>query len=82
MYIAMFHYVFCKPLVRVIWVCFYSHLYDYTWAKDFKFTGAIVQKLYLVMVALTQNWLSAYYAWFFHGGSHLKLTALPESLHV
>ena len=30
-----------------------------TWAKDFKFAGAIVQRLLLVMVALTKKWLSA-----------------------
>ena len=42
-----------------------------TRARDFKFTGAIVQRLQLVMVALTQNFFSAHYAWFPRGGSHI-----------
>ena len=42
-----------------------------TRARDFKFAGAIVQRLYLVMVALTKNRLSAQYGWFCHGRSQL-----------
>jgi hypothetical protein len=42
-----------------------------TRARDFKFAGAIVQRLQLVMVALTQKFFSAHYAWFSHGGSHM-----------
>ena len=42
-----------------------------TRARDFKFAGAIVQRLYLVMVALTKNRLSAQYGWFCHGRSHI-----------
>ena len=42
-----------------------------TRARDFKFAGAIVQRLYLVMVALTKNRLSVQYGWFFHGRSHI-----------
>ena len=42
-----------------------------TRARDFKFAGAIVQRLYLVMVVLTQKFFSAHYAWFPRGGSHI-----------
>ena len=42
-----------------------------TRAKDFKFAGAMVQRLYLVVVALTKNRLSAQYGWFCHGRSHI-----------
>ena len=42
-----------------------------TRARDFKFAEAIVQRLYLVMVALTKNRLSAQYGWFCHGRSHI-----------
>ena len=41
-----------------------------TQARDFKFAGAIVQRLYLVMVTLTKNRLSAQFDWFCHGRSH------------
>ena len=40
-----------------------------TWARYFKFAGAIVQRLQLVMVALTH--FSAHYAWFSRGQSHI-----------
>ena len=44
-----------------------------TRARDFKFAGAIVQRLYLVMVALTKNRLSAQYGWFCHERSHMYI---------
>ena len=44
-----------------------------TRARDFKFAGAIVQRLYLVMVALTKNRLSVQYGWFCHGRSHIMV---------
>ena len=47
-----------------------AHMSMTTQARDFKFAGAIVQRLYLVMVALTKNRLSAQYGWFCHGRSH------------
>ena len=49
-----------------------AHISEPTWASNFKFAGSVVvQRSLLVMVALTQNWLSAHYAWFSHGGSHM-----------
>ena len=44
-----------------------------TRARDFKFAGAIVQRLYLVMVmvALTEKIFSAHYALFPRGESHI-----------
>ena len=42
-----------------------------TRARDFKFAGAIVRRLYLVMVGLTKNRLSAQYGWFCHERSHI-----------
>ena len=44
-----------------------------TRAGDFKFAGAIVQRLYLVIVALTKNRLSVQYGWFCHGRSQIQL---------
>ena len=44
-----------------------------TRARDFKFAGAVVQTLYLVMVTLTKNRLSAQYGWFCHGRSQLYI---------
>ena len=50
-----------------------------TRARNFKFAGAIVQRLYLVMVALTKNRLSAqYYGWFCHGRSHNYISAVTS----
>ena len=49
-----------------------AHISMTTRARDFKFAGAIVQRLYLVMVALTKNRLSAQYGWFCHGRSHFS----------
>ena len=57
MYIAMFIAIFCKTLLWAIRV----HFGMTTRARDFKFAGAIVQRIYLVMVALTKNRLSAQY---------------------
>ena len=48
-----------------------AHISMTTRARDFKFAGAIVQRLYLVMVALTKNRSSAQYGWFCHGRSHI-----------
>ena len=58
-----------------------------TRARDFKFAGAIVQSgLYLVMVALTKNRLSAQYGWFCHGRSHIitvePLNKLKEDINL
>ena len=50
-----------------------------TQARDFKFAGAIVQRLYLVMVALTKNRLSAQYGWFCHGRSHIIIIIIDLS---
>ena len=50
---------------------FLVHISEPVGARDFKFAGSVVQMLYLVMVALTQTWLSAHYAWFSHGRSHM-----------
>ena len=49
-----------------------------TRARDFKFAGAIVQRLYLVMVALTKNRLSAQYGWFCHGRSHILCSIIQR----
>ena len=53
-----------------------------TIARDFKFAGAIVQRLYLVMVALTKNRLSAQYGWFCHGRSHMQLNCTSDRWFV
>ena len=44
-----------------------------TWARDVKFAVTPVQRLQLAMVALTQKSLSAQYAWFSCGGSHVRV---------
>ena len=54
MYVPTFHCIFEKALVRVVRVNF-AHISMTTRARDFKFAGAIGQRLYLVMVALTQK---------------------------
>ena len=53
--------------------CVLAYIATSTWARDFKFAGAAVQRLYLAMVALTQKWLSAQYGWFCRGRSHISL---------
>ena len=50
-----------------------------TRARDFKFAGAVVQRLKLEMVALTQNRLSAQYAWFCHGRSQINKALLDQT---
>ena len=50
-----------------------AHISMTTRPRDFKFAGAIVQRLCLVMVALTKNRLSAQYGWFCHGRSHIVI---------
>ena len=60
-----------------------THISMTTRARDFKFAGAIVQRLYLVMVVLTKNRLSTQYGWFCHGRSHIDvIITLPWMLHA
>ena len=66
----MFHCACCTFLLRAIGYIL-AHISMTTRARDFKFAAAIVQRLYLVMVALTKNLLSAQYGCFCHGRSHI-----------
>ena len=50
-----------------------AHISMTTWAREFKFEGAIVQRLHLVMVTLTKNWWLAYYGWFCQGKSRILI---------
>ena len=75
----MFIAFFVKTLVRAIRV-YFAHISMTTQARDFKFAGAIVQRLMLVMVALTQNFFSAHYAWFSRGRSHISKYLDPPAL--
>ena len=64
-----------------------AHISMTTRARDFKFAGAIVQRLYLVMVVLTKNRLLAQYGWFCHGRSqivtfrNIKTAISPQPLN-
>jgi hypothetical protein len=49
-----------------------------TRARDFKFAGAIVQRLYLVMVVITRKFFSAHYAWFSRGRSQITKLKIDE----
>ena len=53
-YMAKSHCACRKILVSVIWVHFGSYLQTYG-ARNFKFAGSVVQRSYLVMVALRRK---------------------------
>ena len=61
----------CNCMIISFIASAYAYISITTRARDFKFEGAAVQRLQLVMVALTQNRLSAHYAWFCHGRSQM-----------
>ena len=63
---------FCGKLEYGQSGCIFAYISMTTRARDFKFAGTSVQRLQLVMVALTKKSFSAQYAWFSRGGSHIR----------
>ena len=66
MYAPIFHYIFFSMEDPGV---FFAH-FSMTTHTDFQFAAAVVQTLWLVMVALAKNWLSVHYTWSCHGASH------------
>ena len=63
-YGTMFHCACCKIIVWVIRGTFWLISLNLRGARDFKFARSVVQRSYMVMVALTQKRSCAQYGWF------------------